>query len=66
MQLCNQNILETMRLANELINLSNKGDVERNDDSCGVLYGIARDMGYRLLELAESEQKSHQQKSKWD
>ncbi len=65
MKQCNQNINELIRLAEELLALSDIGDIDRNDDSCGVLYGVARDAAYKLLSLAEKEKNSHKSSGKW-
>ncbi len=65
MKQCNQNINELIRLAEELLALSDNGDIDRNDDSCGVLYGVARDAAYKLLSLAQEEKNSHKSSGKW-
>lgn len=66
MEKCNENILKALELAEELLKLGAKGDIERNDDSCGVLFGVIRDSGYRIKELAAKEKAKHQEKGKWD
>ncbi|MBC8247458.1 MAG: hypothetical protein H8E81_07725 [Deltaproteobacteria bacterium] len=48
-----------------MIELANKGDADREDVGCGILYGILRDSGYKLKKLAEKEKKSHIQKGWW-
>ncbi len=65
MKQCNQNINELIRLSEELLALSDNGDIDRNDDSCGVLYGVARDAAYKLLALAEEEKNKHKTSGKW-
>jgi len=65
MEKCNQNIEDLIALTEKLLSLSNSGDIERNDDSCGVLYGIARDSAYRILDLAEDEKRKHIEIGKW-
>lgn len=62
---CDQNIKETLRLAAEMIQLADKGDVEREDVGCGILYGILRDSGYKLVRVAEEEKRVHQEKGWW-
>ncbi len=66
MQSCNKNIQDLIDLAEKLLALSDTGDIDRNDDSCGVLYGIARDMAYKLLAEAEKEKNKHLDTGKWD
>ncbi len=65
MKKCNQNILDLLELSEKLLNISNKGDIDRNDDGCGVMYGIARDCAYKLIGLAEAEINTHKKNKKW-
>jgi hypothetical protein len=48
-----------------MLALADEGDRDRNDDSCGILFGILRDTGYRLRKLAEEECQKHEQAGKW-
>ncbi len=48
-----------------MVELADKGDSERDDDACGILYGILRDAAYRIKKLAEAEIISHIKKGKW-
>ncbi len=59
---CDQNIARTIDLAQEMIELAQTGYEQREDPSCGVLYGILLDSGYRLLDLAQKEKHAHRQK----
>lgn len=63
---CDINIARTIDLANEMIRLSQTGYEQREDPSCGVLYGIMLDAGYRLLDLAQKEKHNHIQKGWWN
>ncbi len=65
MKMCNQNIQDLIDLAEKLLKLSDSGDIHRNDDSCGVLYGIARDAAYKILAQAEIEKTKHIDSEKW-
>lgn len=47
-------------MTREMLALADEGDRDRNDDSCGIIYGILRDTGYRLRKLAEQEREKHQ------
>jgi len=38
-----------------MLALADEGDRDRDDDSCGIMFGILRDSGYRLRRLAEEE-----------
>lgn len=65
MKACNKTIKETLDLAETMITLSDKGDAVREDDGCGILYGVLRDSAYKIKKLAEAEKDVHQKKGKW-
>ena len=65
MQQCNHNLNELISLSEKLIELSIQGDMDRDDSSCGVLYGIARDSAYRIIEGAQNEIEKHKNGGKW-
>ena len=65
MKPCDQNILKTLHLVDEMIALADQGDVDREDVGCGVLYGMLRDTAYKLKRMAEEEKRSHQEKGWW-
>lgn len=48
-----------------MIRLADKGDADREDTGCGILYGILRDSAYKIWRLAEEEKKRHQEKGWW-
>ncbi|MBN2802083.1 MAG: hypothetical protein JXR91_03215 [Deltaproteobacteria bacterium] len=62
----NENLIKTLKLTNEMLALADEGDRDRNDDTCGIVYGVLRDTAYRLRQLAERECDSHKFKGKWD
>lgn len=62
----NDNLRRVRQLTNEMLALADDGDEVRTDASCGILYGILRDMAYRLRDLAECECEKHRQAGKWD
>ncbi len=62
---CDHNIKHTIRLTREMIRLANRGDADREDIGCGVLYGVLRDSAYKILQLAEAEKERHQAKGWW-
>lgn len=45
--------------------MADRGDEEREDTGCGVLYGVLRDSAYKILKLAEEEKRRHQAKGWW-
>lgn len=61
----NENLLKVLRLTREMLATADEGDRDRNDDSCGILYGILRDMAYRLRTLADEECHKHKNAGKW-
>lgn len=65
MQPCNENIRELKKLIEKMIALSEKGDAEREDVNCGIMYGILRDAAFRLKQLAEEEERAHRNKGTW-
>jgi hypothetical protein len=48
-----------------MINLANKGDADREDIGCGVIYGVMRDAAYKIKKLAEAEKENHIKKGWW-
>ncbi len=61
----NENIKRTLRLVRAMILLADKGDEQREDVGCGVLYGIMRDAAYKLKKAAEAEKAAHTKKGEW-
>jgi len=62
----NDNIRRVLRLTRDMMVLADEGDTNRQDRSCGVLYGTLRDSAYKLRELAEKEKEFHQKNGIWD
>jgi hypothetical protein len=62
---CDRNILKILNLAEEMIALADRGDADREDVGCGVLYGVLRDTAYKLKRMATEEKRSHQEKGWW-
>ena len=65
MKPCDQNIQINLQLVHEMINLAVKGDIEREDIGCGILYGMLRDSAYKLKKIAEKEKEVHMHKGWW-
>jgi hypothetical protein len=49
-----------------MIRLADRGDAQREDTGCGILYGVLRDAAYKLKKLAEAEKQSHMRKGWWE
>jgi hypothetical protein len=62
---CNHNIRRTLNLVDEMIRVADKGDIEREDNGCGILYGVLRDSAYKVKKLAEQEKEKHIEKGWW-
>ncbi len=65
-QRSNENILKTIRLSKEMLALADEGDRDRLDDSCGIMYGLLRDMAYKLRNYAEEECDKHKNAGRWE
>ena len=62
MKPCDANIEKTIQLTDEMIQLADSGDAEREDIGCGILYGVVRDAAYKIKKLAETEKHNHMKK----
>ena len=65
MRRCDYNIRKTLDLVDEMIRVADKGDIEREDNGCGILYGVLRDSAYKVKKLAEQEKEKHIAKGWW-
>ncbi len=66
MKPCDQNIQSTLKLVEKMIALAKKGDMDREDVGCGILYGIMLDSAYKLKQIAEQEKNVHISKGWWN
>lgn len=62
----NENLRRVLRLSRDMLALADEGDRDRNDKSCGILYGILRDTAYRIRKIAEEECEKHKTIGKWN
>jgi len=63
---CDHNLKEVILLAERMIKLADQGDDDREDTGCGILFGMLRDSGYKIKQLAEDEKIKHIAKGWWD
>jgi hypothetical protein len=63
---CDYNLEQAILLAERMIQLADRGDDEREDTGCGILYGMLRDNGYKIKQIAEAEKRKHIAKDSWD
>lgn len=66
MKKCNKNLLEVLQVTQELLQIADKGDIEREDSGCGVLFGIVRDSAYKIKAMAEMEIQKHKLSGRWN
>jgi hypothetical protein len=62
---CNENIKKALELANNMIVPAEKGDADREDDGCGILYGVLRDSAYEIKQIADAGKERHIKKGWW-
>ena len=62
---CDENIRNTLKIANEMIYLAEKGNLESVDNGCGILYGVLLDSAYKIRKIAEFEREAHIKKGWW-
>ena len=65
MRPCNLHIIKTLELTEEMIYLADRGEADREDNGCGILFGVLRDSAYKLKKLAEDEKRNHIRKGWW-
>ena len=65
MKPCDENIKKTLELVKDMISIAEKGDADREDDGCGILYGVLLDSAYKIKQIAESEKEKHIKKGWW-
>ncbi len=61
---CDHNLQETLDLAEQMIALSLRGDDQREDTGCGILYGVMRDAGFQIRHLAQREMEHHRRRTR--
>ena len=66
MKPCNRNIIKTLDLVEKMLLLADKGDERREDDGCGILYGVLRDSAFKIKNLAKAEKEAHAKKGSWE
>ncbi len=56
---CDENIKKTLELVKDMLNIAEKVDADREDDGCGILYGVMLDSAYKIKQIAEVEKEKH-------
>lgn len=65
MRPCDETIKKTISIAEMMLKIADEGDMVREDNGCGVLYGVLRDAAFKIRKLAEAEKKTHIRKGWW-
>lgn len=65
MRPCDESIKKTIGLADRMLELADEGDAVREDNGCGVLYGVLRDSAFKIRKFAEAEREVHKRKGWW-
>lgn len=66
MRPCDKSIKNTISLAEMMVKIADEGDMVREDNGCGVLYGVLRDSAFKIRKLAEAEKNAHIKKGGWE
>jgi hypothetical protein len=62
----NENLRRVLRLTRTMMALADEGDRDQRDSSCAILFGMLRDMAYKLRRSAEDECEKHRVSGRWD
>jgi len=65
MKPCDESLHKTLEMAGAMLALADEGDAVREDNGCGILYGVVRDSAYKIRQLAEAEKQAHVRKGWW-
>jgi hypothetical protein len=66
MRASSRNIKGIIDLSRKLLFCADRGDIQRTDDSCGVLFGMTRDCAYKMLGMALKERELHIRNGTWE
>ena len=65
MRPCDETIKKTVSITEMMLKIADEGDMVREDNGCGVLYGVLRDAAFKIRKLAEAEKNAHKKKGWW-
>jgi hypothetical protein len=54
-----ENLKDLIVLCGQMLELADRGDAERTDTGCGVIYGTLRDTAYKVRRMAKNELQKH-------
>lgn len=55
-----KNLQRVIQLCYQMLELADRGDKNRQDDGCGIVFGLLRDAAYKIRRQAEKELEVHQ------
>ena len=58
-----KNLKSVIQLCYEMLEVADHGDKLRNDEGCGVVYGMLRDAAYKIRRMTEQELEKHELRS---
>jgi hypothetical protein len=62
---CDENIKKSLELVKDMLSIAEKSNTDREDDGCGILYGVTLDSAYKIKQIAEAEKEKHIKKGWW-
>lgn len=62
----NENLIQVLRLVQDMMALADQGLLVAEDDGCRLLYGVVQDCAYKIRRQARMEEKAHLAAGKWD
>ncbi len=54
-----ENLKKLIALCGEMLDLADRGDEDRTDAGCGIVYGTLRDSAYKMRRMAKTELQKH-------
>ncbi len=58
-----KNLKTVIELCYEMLEIADHGDKLRDDEGCGVVYGMLRDAAYKIRRVTEKELKKHEHRN---
>lgn len=55
----NENLMQVLKLVQDMMTLADQGLSAAEDDGCRLLYGVVQDCAYKIRQQAKREEKKH-------
>lgn len=62
----NDHIIGILQITRQMLYLADRGDAERKDTGCGIVFGTLRDYAYKLRKMTLNEVEEHKKTDNWD